>query len=70
MAWFSTRDSVTTVSLLQKYCESNENRRDFVGEVLISILKLCKKPSDYHDYSALVKVIITINTLLIGAGSL
>lgn len=56
-AWAFTKDTVSAVSLLARYCESNIREHDWVGGFLIHAAKFYKRPDVQREYLKLIQVI-------------
>lgn len=59
-AWAFTKDTMSAVSLLARYCESNISEHDWVGRFLIHAAKFCKRPDVQREYFKLIQVIFFI----------
>ncbi|XP_072390248.1 leucine-rich PPR motif-containing protein, mitochondrial [Diabrotica undecimpunctata] len=55
-SWRATK-SPLLVTVLKKYCESNNNDNDTVGDFLVKSLPSCKNRYDFHDFSKTLKAI-------------
>ncbi|XP_023011712.2 leucine-rich PPR motif-containing protein, mitochondrial isoform X1 [Leptinotarsa decemlineata] len=56
-SWSEFEDASSTVTLLQKYCESYKERNDLVGDFLVSSLKYCENTEDFEAYNRLLEVL-------------
>lgn len=59
-AWVFTKDTVSTVRLLARYCESNISEHDWVGGFLIHAAKFYNRPDVQREYLKLIQVIFFI----------
>ncbi|XP_018577646.1 leucine-rich PPR motif-containing protein, mitochondrial [Anoplophora glabripennis] len=65
-SWITSKDTNSVVVLLQRYCESNHTKKDFVGDFLTETLNSCTSNNDFIEYAKLLELInkkkLRINT--------
>ncbi|XP_076250626.1 leucine-rich PPR motif-containing protein, mitochondrial-like isoform X2 [Rhynchophorus ferrugineus] len=55
--WIDTKQLLSVVNILKKYCECNKNCTDAVSYFLNGCLKKCKSQKDYQEFIKLVQML-------------